>query len=109
MQFFIHCNFFCQKYIVYFTLLTLLGQYCARFLRVQCCPKSINTTLNKIFHVQCCLEAIGQHCTRFSLVHCCHKRIKDNIEQDFFLWNVVWSSRTTLPRVFTRAMFSQEY
>ena len=26
-----------------------LGQHCIRFLPVQCCPKSIKTTLNMIF------------------------------------------------------------
>ena len=29
--------------------LRLLGKHCTRFLPVQCCPKSIKTTMNKIF------------------------------------------------------------
>ena len=31
-------------------------QYCLGFWPVQCCPKSIKTTLNRIFLTQCCLE-----------------------------------------------------
>ena len=31
--------------------LEFLGQHCTRFLPVQCCPKSIKKTLNKIFPV----------------------------------------------------------
>ena len=59
------------------------GQHCTRFLPVQYCPKSIKTTLNKIFFVQCCLEPFGQHCTRFLPVQCCPKSIKTTLNKIF--------------------------
>ena len=40
--------------------------------------------------MQCCLEPYGQYCTKFLPVQCCHKRNWDNIEEAFFLCNVVW-------------------
>ena len=66
------------------------GQHCTRFLPVQYCPKSIKTTLNKIFFVQCCLEPFGQHCTRFLPVQCCPKSIKTTLNR-IFPCNVVWT------------------
>ena len=50
-----HCTWFfpVQYYLQPF------GQYCARLLPVQCCPKSITTTLNKMFSMQCCLDSIA--------------------------------------------------
>ena len=47
-----------------------LGQHCIRFSPMQSCPKSIKTTLNKIFPVQCFLEPLGQHGTRFFELLC---------------------------------------
>ena len=90
-----------------------LRQHCTRFLPVQCCPKSIKTTLNRIFPVQCCLEPLGQHGTRFFqflcnvvlrkfkttlknifLVQCCLQPQGQHYI-DFILWNIV-------PKVFRR-------
>ena len=47
-----------------------LGQHCIRFSPMQSCPKSIKTTLNKIFPVQCFLEPLGQYGTRFFELLC---------------------------------------
>ena len=82
-----------------------LGQYFRGFLPVQCCPKSIKTTLNRIFLVQCCLEPFGEYCTRFlpmqyfpksiktilSKMFSCNvvRRFLENIAQAFYLCNVV--------------------
>ena len=44
---------------------------------VQCCSKSITTTLNMIF--SCTMlsgEPLGQHCTKDFSIQCCPKSIK---------------------------------
>ena len=52
-----HCTgFFSVKFY-----LQPLGQHRTRCVSVQCCPKSITTTLNRICPVQCCLEPLGHH------------------------------------------------
>ena len=53
------------------------------FWPVQCCCKSIKTTLNKIFPVHCSLGPWRQYCTGFSSVQYCPKSIIfwDNITQ----------------------------
>ena len=83
------------------------GQHSPKLLSVQCCPKSIETIFNRIFSMQCCQEPLGEHCTTFLPMECCRNSIKttlnrvftcamlsqdyqDNIEQDFYLCNVVW-------------------
>ena len=57
----------------------------------QCCPQSIRTTLNRTLSVQCCLERLGQYCSRFLSCTVLSQEYQDNIKQDFFLCNVVWS------------------
>ena len=52
--------------------LEALGKRCTRFLPVQCCPKSIKTTLNRIFFL--CNVVWSQF---------------ENITQSFYLCNVV--------------------
>ena len=87
-----------------------LGQHCTRFLPVQCSPKCIKTTSNKSFFLCNVIWSI----------------LDDNA-QDFYLYNVVprelrqhWkvffscamlpgASWTTLHKVFTCAMSSEEY
>ena len=67
-----------------FSRAMLSGEHCTRFLHVQCCPKSIKTTLNKIFPVQCCLEALGQHCAMLLPVQCCPRELRQHWTR-FFL------------------------
>ena len=79
--------------------LEALGQHCARFLPVQCCPKTIKTTLNmiyswvmfcggswttfhKIFTCVMLPKSIRQHWTGSFSVLC-------SIAPDFYLCNVV--------------------
>ena len=105
-QSFCLCNVVLRVFWHYWTgffhvkcFLEALGQHCTRFLPVQCCPKSIKTTLNRIFScamlcagffpVQCRLQPIGQYCTKLLPVQCCPKSIK-----------------ATLSRFFSCAMFS---
>ena len=98
--------------------LRLLGEHWTAFLSAQCCPKSINTTLNRIFFlVQWCLEPLGQHRLKLLLVQCCPKSIKttlnrifscamlsqenyNNIEKDLFLCNVFWTLLDNLAQIF---------
>ena len=53
------------------------------YLPVQCCPKSIKPTLNKIFHVHCCLEPLGQHCIWYLPVQCRTRSIKTTLNKIF--------------------------
>ena len=76
-----------------------LGHHCTRFLPVQCCPKNITTTLNRIFPVQYCLESQGQHCPRYLLVQCCRKSFKTTLNRIFFSAMSSGSSWTTLHRI----------
>ena len=80
-----------------------------RIFPVQCCHRSIKTTLHMLFSCAICLEALEQHWARFLLVQCCPKRNKTTLNRTFSC--VMWSraSRTTLHRVFTSAMLPQEY
>ena len=83
-----------------------LGQHCTKFLLVQCCPKSIKTTLNRFFLMNIAWilldnifqgfyffiivpKVLRQHRTRFLLVQCCPKSIKTKLNTIFFLCNVV--------------------
>ena len=50
---------------------------------MQCCPKSIKTTLNRIFLVQCCLEPFGEYCTRFLPMQYFPKSIKTILSKMF--------------------------
>ena len=81
------------------------GQHRIGYLLLQCCLKRINTTLNRIFPVQSCL---GQHCTRFLTVQCCPENIKATLNKVSFCALLSVVSRTTLHRVFSRAMLPQE-
>ena len=92
-----------------FSRAMLSGQHCTRFLPVQCCPKSIKTTTNKTFPVQCFLEALGQHCTRLLSVQYCPKRSKTTLNRIFSCTMMSEAPKTTFSRVFTCAMLSQEH
>ena len=119
--------------------LQLLGQHYTKFSLVQCCLKSIMTTLNRNFSCAMlsgtswatlhtvftcamltqgyldnieqnfCLEALGQHCTRLLPVQYCRKRIKATLNIIFSCVMLSVASRTTLPRGFTCAILSQKY
>ena len=70
-----------------------LGQHCTRFLPVQCCPKSIKTTLYRIcFSVQCCLEPQGQEYIHYLPVQCCPRSIKTTLNMIFVPYNLVFFS-----------------
>ena len=86
-----------------------VGEYCTRCLPMQCCPKSIKTTLSKMFSVQCCRKVLGKHCTRLLPVQCCPKRIKTTLNKLFSCAILPGASRATLSRVFPSAMLFQEY
>ena len=68
-----------QHWTVFFPVHCCLepqGQHCIEYLPMQCYPRSIKTTLNRIFLVRCGLEPLRQHCTRFLPVPCSPKSIK---------------------------------
>ena len=58
---------------------------------VQCCPRSIKTTLRRMFPVQCCLEPFEQHCIWVWTVQRFLKSIKTTLNRILFLHIVVWS------------------
>ena len=119
-----------------------LGYYCIRFWPVQSCPKSIETTFQRIFLMQCCLEPLGQHGKGFYLCNVVPRVLRQNCTGLFYamlsgasptIWYGLWpaqsclksikttfhrvfsytklsgASWTTLQRVFSCAMLSQEY
>ena len=73
--------------------------HCVGFCLVQCCPKSIKTTFNRIFVMQWCLKHLGQHCIGFWPVQCCPKSINTTLNRIFsyaiLSWgisdNIAWS------------------
>ena len=72
-------------------------------------PKSVKTTLQRIFFIQSCLEALRQQCIEFLTVQCCPKTIKTTLNRVFS--DAVFSGAfwTRLHRVLTREILSQEY
>ena len=70
-----------------------------------------NQLCRELSPVNCCLGPLGQYCTRFLLVHCCAKsiKIKLKLKRTFCCALLPGASRTTLNRVFTSVMVSQEY
>ena len=102
--------------------LASLGQHCTKFLPVQCCPKSIKTTLNRIFscallssaswttfHKEYCLVnvvqiGLRQHCTQKNT---CPKNVGTECTDLFLqgndLYNVVF---ICLCQRFTRKLFT---
>ena len=93
---------------------------------MQCCPKSIKTTLNRFLSsailsgsswttlhkdlsMQCCLKPLGQHCTWILPVQCSPKSIKTIMNKKFSCVMLSGVSWTTLHKEFTCAMLSQEY
>ena len=98
----------CTRFYLWNVVLTVLGQHWTGFflcnvvprelrqhwtgcLLEQCCPKRIKTTLNRMFS-----WAMLSGASRTTLHRVCtcvilSQEYKDNIEQDFFLCNVVWS------------------
>ena len=89
-----------------------LEQHCTRFLPIQCCPKSMKTTLNKIFPAMLSRASSTTWHKAFSVTLCnVPKKIKTtlSIEKDFSYVMLSAASTTTLPRVFTFVMLSQEH
>ena len=86
-----------QNYAEFFSKFCLepLGQHCTGFLPVQCCPKSIKTTLNRIFSL-CKIvwslsdiaqgfdlcnvvpRVLRQHCTKFFLIQYCMEPLRQH-------------------------------
>ena len=62
-----------------------------------------------IFLMQSCLEPLGQHCIRFLPVQCCSKSIKTTLHWICSYTKLSGASWTTLHRIFSCAMLSQEY
>ena len=100
--------------------LEALGQHCARFFLVQCCPKSIKTTLNLCNVVLSQLDNIaqgfylcnvvrrvlGQHGTRFFHVQCCLEPQGQHCLGYLLLQCCPKIIKTTLNRIFSHAMLS---
>ena len=85
------------------------GQHCTRFLPVQCCPKSIKTTLNRIFSCALLsLEPQGQHCIGYLTVQCCPRSIKTTLNKIFPVQCCLEPLRQHCTK-FTCAMLSQKY
>ena len=81
--------------------------YYIGFLPVECCPKSIKTTLHWIFFfTQSCLEHLRQYYIGFSAVQCCPKSIKTTLHNVFSDAMLSEAFRITLHRAFTCAMLS---
>ena len=85
------------------------GQHCIGFSPVQCCPKSIKVKLQRIFFMQCCLGPLGQYCIGFLPAQFCPKSINRTLHRIFSYTKLSGASWTTLHKVFTWAMLSQEY
>ena len=66
-----------------------LGQYCTRFLPVESCPKSIKTTLNRIFFCAMFSGANYTKLDKFSTCAVLFQAYEDNIKRGFLLWNVL--------------------
>ena len=62
----------------------------------------VQTTLTRTFHVQCCLQM-------FLPVQCSPKSIKTTLDRFFSFAMFSGASCTTLHKVFTCTMLSQEY
>ena len=81
--------------------------------RVFSCPDVVPTVLRqhcaRLFLIHCCLELFGQHCIEFWPVQCCPKSIKAKLYRTFFYAMLSGASRSTLHRIFTCPMLSQEY
>ena len=86
-----------------------LGKDRIRFSALQCCRKSIKTTLYKIFIIKSCLEPLGKHFIGFLVLQCCPKSIKTTLHRTFSYEKLSGASPTIFHRGLTCAMLSQEY
>ena len=88
-----------------------LGECCTGFFLCNIFPRVLKQLCRELSPVNCCLGPLGQHCARFLLVQCCPKsiKIKLKLKRTFCCALLPGASRTTLQRVFTSAMVSQEY
>ena len=89
------CNVVSRVLLLYWTeffhvqfFLEALGEHCKRFLPVQCCPKSIKTTLNRVFS---CAMFSGANWTTLDKVFTCamlsqYKSIKTTLSRFFPVW-----------------------
>ena len=68
-----------------------LGQYGIGFLPVQCCPKSIKAKLHRIIFYEMLSGASRTTLHRVFTCAMLSHEYQDNIKQDFFLCDVVWS------------------
>ena len=90
------CEILSQEYYAniaqdFFLCLESLGQHCIGFLTLQCRPKSIKTTLHRIFSYTKLPGASRATLHRVSICAMLSKEYYNNIAQDFFLYKVVWS------------------
>ena len=105
----------CGIHFVYISCMPLLGSPRAQWVTgaklvglcpVQCCPKSIKTTLDRMFSYTKLSEPPGLHCIGFSAVQCCLKSSKTTFHWIFSYTKLSEASQTTLHRVFTYAILS---
>ena len=116
-----------QDFLLCHAVQTVLRQHWTGFLPVQCFPKSIKTTLSKFF--SCAMlsfrffdnivpsfylcnvvpRVLTQHWTRFLPVQCYLETLAQHWTESFPVQCCKKSTETILNRIFTCAMFSQEY
>ena len=104
-----------------------LGQYCTRFLPMQCCPNSTETTLKRIF--SCALlsgasraslhrifylchivpRVLRQHWTWFFPVKCCLESLGQHYAKFLPVQCCPKRIKTTLKRIFSSAMLSEAW
>ena len=61
------------------------------------------------FFIQCCSEPLGQHYIGFLPVQCCLKSITATLNRIFSYTMLYGATQTTLHKILTYAMLSQEY
>ena len=80
--------------------------------RVSSCaifPRVLRQICRGFFLMHCCLEPRWYYCIRFWPVQSCPKSIEANLQRIFSYAMLSGASRTTLHRVLTCAILSQEY
>ena len=87
--------------------LEALGQHCTMLLLVQCCPKSIKATLNRILFYAMLSRA--NWTTLHKVLTCACNVVPIVLRQRWTCAILSWTNWRTLYNVFTCAMLSQEY
>ena len=86
-----------------------IGHYCTRFLPVECCHKSINTTLDRISSCSMLSGVSSTTLHQFLPVQCCSTSTDATMNKIFACAMLFVASWITLDKVCTYAMLSQKY